>query len=288
MKKLIQYCEVMPHYPASGTGIAVEPLIPQHLRFYSRGSGKGKGLPYAHGRYIFRYQLTGRSCFNVDDVNFNMTPGDAILIPPGARHFIPEKTDDQIAFCASFELPVKEQRLRRVCKTIFHPTAHDRKILLAASAAFSAWLEGNVAAGGEAALLFSCFLHRIQHINIPEDIGISTDSERSLLVGKIVEYLAANRSHRVTLSELAHAMHVSGSTIRQTFHAQMGRSIGAYELSRRLIYSIELLRSTDLTVHEVAVKCGFSSANGLYRALRRAKCPGPAEIRKKARTRQPT
>ncbi|MBE6391118.1 MAG: AraC family transcriptional regulator [Lentisphaerae bacterium] len=285
MKKLLQYCAEMPQFSAAGVGIMSEPLIPQGLRFYSRGSGKPTGKPWVHGRYIFRYQLDGERCFNVDGTKFNMTPGDAILIPPGARHFVESSGTvlQQVALCAAFELPAKELRLRRVCKFIFHPTVQDQKLLNNAVSAFLKWLDGNAEAAGEATLFFSCFLHRLQHLNIQENIGLSVDNDHNSLVGKIVEYLAANRDHRVTLKELAHVMHVSGSAIRQTFYAKMGRPIGAYELSRRLIYSTELLRSTDLSVHEVANKCGFASANGLYRALRRAKCPGPAELRKKIR-----
>lgn len=285
MKKLLQYCAEMPQFSASGTGIMSEPLIPSGLRFYSRGTGKNSGKPYVHGRYIFRYQLEGESYSNVDDTNFYMRPGDAILIPPGASHSVAVAEDGpaSVCLCAAFELPVNELRLRRICKSVFRPTAPEQKLLSSAVSSFMKWLDGCAVSAGESAMYFACFLHRILHRDIQENIGISVDNDSSSLVGRIVEYLAANRDHRVTLPELAHVMHVSGSTIRQTFKAKIGRSIGAYELSRRLIYSIELLRSTDLSVHEVANKCGFASANGLYRALKRANCAGPAELRKKIR-----
>lgn len=283
MKKLLQYSDELPIFSASGVGINSDPLIPQGLKFYSKGSGKSNGIPraHAHGKYILRYQLSGEACFNVDGTNFNMSAGDAILIPPGTRHYLASSADEQQVLCAAFELPPKELRLRRVCKHLFQISPRNQKLLVSAVGAFISWLNGNAASAGEAAMFFACFLHRIQHLDIQENIDISLDNTQNSLVGKIVEYLAANRDHRVTLKELAHVMHVSGSTIRQTFHAKMGRSIGAYELSRRLIYSTELLRSTDLSVHEVATQCGFSSANGLYRALKRAKCDGPAKMRKR-------
>ena len=283
MKKLLQYSDELPIFSASGVGINSDPLIPQGLKFYSKGSGKSNGIPraHAHGKYILRCQLSGEACFNVDGTNFNMSAGDAILIPPGARHCLVSADIDQQSLCAAFELPAKELRLRRVCKHLFQISPRNQKLLVSAVGAFISWLNGNAASAGEAAMFFACFLHRIQHLDIQENIGISIDNTQNSLISRIVEYIAANRDHRVTLKELAHVMHVSGSTIRQTFHAKMGRSIGAYELSRRLIYSTELLRSTDLSVHEVATQCGFSSANGLYRALKRAKCDGPAKMRKR-------
>ena len=150
MKKLLQYCAEMPQFSAAGVGIMSEPLIPQGLRFYSRGSGKPTGKPWVHGRYIFRYQLDGERCFNVDGTKFNMTPGDAILIPPGARHFVESSGTvlPQEALCAAFELPAKELRLRRVCKFIFRPTVQDQKLLNNAISAFLKWLDGNAEAAG--------------------------------------------------------------------------------------------------------------------------------------------
>ncbi len=281
MKKLLQYSDELPIFSASGVGINSDPLIPQGLKFYSTGSGKSNGIPWAHGKYIFRYQLSGDACFNIDGTNFNMSSGDAIMISPGTRHYLVSSADEQQVLCAAFELPAKELRLRRVCKHLFQISPRNQKLLVSAVGAFISWLNGNAASAGEAAMFFACFLHRVQHLDIQENIGISIDNTQNSLISRIVEYLAANRDHRVTLKELVHVMHVSGSTIRQTFHAKMGRSIGAYELSRRLIYSIELLRSTDLSINEVANKCGFSSANGLYRALKRAKCDGPAKLRKR-------
>ena len=49
----------------------------------------------------------------------------------------------------------------------------------------------------------------------------------------------------------------------------MNVSIGYYQLVRRLNRGIELLRSTDLSVAEIAEKVGFASANGFMLALKR-------------------
>ena len=211
MKKLLQYSDELPIFSASGVGVNSDPLIPQGLKFYSRGSGKGHGTLWAHGKYIFRYQLSGEAYFNVDGTNFNMTPGDGILIPPGARHCIVSCDTEQHSLCAAFELSPKELRLRRVCKHLFQISPRNQKLLVSAVGAFISWLNGNAASAGEAAMFFACFLHRIQHLDIQENIDISLDNTQNSLVGKIVEYLAANRDHRVTLKELAHVPPLSAT-----------------------------------------------------------------------------
>ena len=135
MKKLLQYCDELPRFSASGIGITSEPLIPQHLRFYSAGSAKGGGVPCSHGRYILNYLLQGERTINIDGTLYSLRKGDAILIPPGA--FVKtDSSDNSITLNAAFELPAKEQRLRRICKNVFRPSAKDQQMIFAAVTAF--------------------------------------------------------------------------------------------------------------------------------------------------------
>ena len=107
-----------------------------------------------------------------------------------------------------------------------------------------------------------------------------SDGELPLL-NRIIAHLSANFHRRVTLDELSRELHVSGSTIRQTFRKKMNVSIGHYQLVQRLRHGIRLLQSTSLSVAEVAEKVGFSSANGFMLAVKR-ECKGatPKKFRK--------
>ena len=82
--------------------------------------------------------------------------------------------------------------------------------------------------------------------------------------------------------EISAKLHVSGSTLRQTFRKKMNLSIGHYQLVRRLMQGTLLLKSTDLSVAEIAEKVGFASANGFMLAIKR-ECHGatPKSFRKK-------
>ena len=62
----------------------------------------------------------------------------------------------------------------------------------------------------------------------------------------------------------------------------MNLSIGHYQLVRRLRQGILLLRSSDMSVAEIAEEVGFVSANGFMLAIKR-ECHGatPKSFRKK-------
>ena len=70
--------------------------------------------------------------------------------------------------------------------------------------------------------------------------------------------------------------------IRQTFRKKMNISIGHYQLVQRLQHGVRLLKSTGLSVAEIADRIGFASANGFLLALKR-ECNGmtPKMLRKK-------
>ena len=108
-----------------------------------------------------------------------------------------------------------------------------------------------------------------------------SDAELPLLT-RITAYLAENCHRHVTLDELSRELHVSGSTIRQTFRKKMNVSIGHYQLVQRIRRGVRLLRSTDLGVAEIAEKVGFASANGFMLAVKR-ECRGatPKMLKKK-------
>ena len=101
---------------------------------------------------------------------------------------------------------------------------------------------------------------------MPRELHSPRDDRR---LARIVEYLAANRNHNVTLKELSQVMNLSGSTIRQLFKRKMNTSLGRYELTRRLKSGVEMLRSSDMTANEIAPLVGFDSASSFLRALHR-------------------
>lgn len=77
----------------------------------------------------------------------------------------------------------------------------------------------------------------------------------------VLEYVAEHLSEPITLEDAAACAGLARSTCSREFKRQLGCTLTAYILNARLQEASRLLLATDLSVAEVAVRCGFSSSS---------------------------
>jgi transcriptional regulator GlxA family with amidase domain len=86
----------------------------------------------------------------------------------------------------------------------------------------------------------------------------------------VIAEMEAHVSERMTLSELASLAHLSPSRLRHLFKQETGMTPANYLRKVRLDQAEELLRTTFLSVKEIAGAVGFSTAGNLLRAFKKA------------------
>lgn len=86
------------------------------------------------------------------------------------------------------------------------------------------------------------------------------------------------------LARLAAECSLSASALRALFTAQLGESPVAYLRDIRLKKACGLLYSTELSVLEISMECGFSSLTYFYRAFRSCYHTSPGKWREQNRT----
>lgn len=105
-------------------------------------------------------------------------------------------------------------------------------------------------------------------------------SERlRLAVHSTVSYLDSNFRRHVTLDELAGRIFFSKDYLNRIFRELMGMPIGSYLTKLRLDEAKKLLRETELTVSEIAVRSGFGDVKALYTVFKREVKMTPGEYR---------
>ena len=103
-----------------------------------------------------------------------------------------------------------------------------------------------------------------QRMTLRERLGVA--HAPLLLVVERMERTLETPTSRQHLAELA------GLSLRQLerlFRRHLGRSLGAHYMMLRLDRARDLLRQTSMTVLEIALACGFSSASHFSRSYRR-------------------
>lgn len=100
-----------------------------------------------------------------------------------------------------------------------------------------------------------------------------SDAERG------IRYLNANFRESVTVDEAARAAGMSKSYFMKVFRDLNGVTPWEYVLLKRVAYSTQLLKNTQISVLDVAMQSGFNTKSSFNRAFRRVMKISPAEYR---------
>jgi AraC family transcriptional regulator len=108
--------------------------------------------------------------------------------------------------------------------------------------------------------------------------GPATLTRRKLT--RVQELIESRLDADLTLQELAAAVGYSRSHFLRAFHATTGVTPHRYLLNRRIERARRLLAEADMSIAQVAYRCGFSSQAHLTLAFRRACGLTPGEYRR--------
>lgn len=100
---------------------------------------------------------------------------------------------------------------------------------------------------------------------------------------RIVDYIDANLSQRLTVTELAQLAGLSPSHFLRAFRETCGQAPHQFIVAARLASAEHLIRTTRTPVAAVAKAAGFSSNSHLTAILKRVRGVTPSEIRKGTR-----
>lgn len=103
------------------------------------------------------------------------------------------------------------------------------------------------------------------------------DTER---IRRIMEYIQKHYAEKITLEELAEQIHLCRSESCRLFRRYMKESMFDYLLDYRVERSLELLRSPDLDVTQIADRVGFGSPGYYSKIFKRKMGCTPLEYRK--------
>ncbi|HZH02974.1 MAG TPA: AraC family transcriptional regulator [Myxococcaceae bacterium] len=102
-------------------------------------------------------------------------------------------------------------------------------------------------------------------------------------LARVLEYVQENCTRPLTVADIARAAQLSTSHLHAVFFKHTGQSPARYAAERRLDVAERLLKETDLSVGEVAERCGFAEQTSLTRGLKRSRGVTPSELRRDAR-----
>ncbi len=110
------------------------------------------------------------------------------------------------------------------------------------------------------------------------------NKEYKLRIDRVMLYIEANLTEKISLAEVAEVSHFSAFHFHRIFSAITGETVNDYIARRRLECAINrLIFKTDLSVTQVALESGFSSSANFSKAVKLHFGFSPTEIRNPAK-----
>jgi len=111
----------------------------------------------------------------------------------------------------------------------------------------------------------------------PEQLSVPDDKQ--LL--RCLELISARLNHHWTLATIAAEAGMSRSALARRFHHELGKTPMAYVNEQRLLRAKSVLKTSQLSVSQIANNLGYSTDAVFRRSFRRATGESPSEFRNK-------
>ncbi len=108
---------------------------------------------------------------------------------------------------------------------------------------------------------------------------LDTD-EKSTLIEDTISYIEAHISEELCINDLAKHVAVSKFHFSRVFKKETGYTVQEYITKARITNAKVLLKSTGLSLKEIAFRCGFSNASSFSNAFKRNAAMTPGKFRK--------
>ncbi len=104
--------------------------------------------------------------------------------------------------------------------------------------------------------------------------------EDILHLNTVIRYIDNNLDGDLRLSELSALVHISPAYFSTLFKRFNGVSPVEYIIHKRIQRAIELIRTTQMNLTEIAMACGFNNGTNFYKAFRKVTGRTPASYRR--------
>lgn len=226
-----------------------------------------------HHRHVLVFVVQNGGPGRIGDHTHLLEEGEAALIFPNQfHHFMDVEGQDLEWLFITFELQDDESvhELRDTPRVLDEATMLRLREVLEINRGLK---QGEMVSVASLSSILAEILFRL--LNLPvipaERQNIhSTDTNRDVLLEKINTIVRENLDRQLTVADLAEKMGYSVSYLRTIFRDRLGISLGRYIRESRLSRAAEMLQTEDLSISEIAERCGFDSLCAFSRAFKNA------------------
>lgn len=234
-----------------------------------------------HDYYEIEIITGGSGTYYINGVAFPLTRGSAYLVSPVDFHRI--EGDFQLYNIAFNEAVASEDVMNRII-------SNDIATVVSFDGEEFSFLEKTLATLRDevytssilrdravSALLDFILIRYLRKIESLDEYKNRSD----IVVMRVVSYIKFNFKKKLTLGEVAEAVHLTPNYVGEIFAKRMGVSFNAYLMQTRLNYAKTLLMRGDCGIEEVAYLSGFASQTYFSDCFKKQFGITPTAVKKK-------
>lgn len=266
----------------AGTPPMLEEMPMNILMFHRALHQFNKGAK--HHRFLLVLNCKGDGEVLIDDKRFSLKTGSGVLIFPFQHHLFMQYENEISWLKISFELN-RYDFLENKRDQIF--TLNEDVISLAIQMVNAYDLDNFKKPYDVRKLscLLGVLLNEVVHqcVSLVHSYQQDVDSQRVLVANHfldhVVYYVYKNLSSLKRINEIAKHFHCSESHLRALFKQQTKMSLWSYVQNLRIHKVQEYLGSSELSLKEIAEKCGYSSVYVFSNAFKKEMGVSPLQFR---------
>jgi len=249
--------------------------------------------------YIISGSGTGRNRMTIEKVRYPIYPGCVVLFPAGTEYIW--EIDEVKYYSINFDYTSEHCDINKT----FHPihtalfsedqiierpdfddeTLLNSPIVTQSTPAITELIRQltmEYCMSGEhtdqllSALMKAILLNVLRIRNTRENC---TKRASMIQIQSVVEYINGNYDQYITNESIAELFHFHVRYLNRVFKEHTGSTIHDFIMSRRLSAAMEILRSQNIPISEVASKCGFASIHHFCKTFRKFTDMSPTEYR---------
>ena len=253
-----------------------------------RPAGFAMETPHYHPYYELFYLISGQCRVFIQHSLYYAQPGDVIFLPPNQLHktsyvgshdaerftitFLPEYIAAFDAMCP--EMPVAELFVRHKITLLPERRTRAEELLIHIWQNSTLPPDDYTAADTSAALSMLLVLLGRSPASSQQQAALTDEG-----IQAAAQFIYDHHREQVTLEQAADVAHISATYFSKKFRSVTGFGFKEYLTGVRLQDGAALLRTTNLSVTEIALACGFTDGNYFGEAFKKANGITPRQLR---------
>ena len=243
-----------------------------------------------HHAYQLYYAIEGEHDYLIGDTFYKISKSDLVFIPVDAVHRANRKSASRFlvyfkpTFINKYVQPLMRDKLLGNTPIVFHGDAStDAQLGELFSKLHSEYERQQKQPQYADELLLVKYLLQIHFLLYTSENVYRPAIPEDNRMSKIIKYVNENYPYISSMDEIASKFYISKYYLCHLFKEHMEVSFISYLNTIKIRAACELLRTSDLTLSQIATRCGFNSIPYFCKVFKESKGISPSQYRKQSK-----